>query len=223
LFGFVLSGLPVKKPGAQVTVTDELVPPISVEDIAAPRVLDPRLIEALKRNAAIDPSKEPCTHPLAVWEMHFMEEPRHHSRVNYVKVGQEKAVDDFVDEMLANGNIEPAPLDSKLCFALLVVDKRDYLGKVSGSRVCIDLKAINKVMMPDLYPLPTLQEALSKAVRCKGPKSYRFKIDGTQSYHRFEMKQKIICFKWRGKMYVEISVQTRMRMNFIYENPIYTL
>jgi hypothetical protein len=45
---------------------------------------------------------EPCTHPLAIWEMHFSEEPSHHSRVNYVKVGQEKAVDDFVAEMLAN-------------------------------------------------------------------------------------------------------------------------
>jgi hypothetical protein len=76
-----------------------------------------------------------------------------------------------------------------------VVDKRDDLGKVSGSRVCVDLKAINKVMLPDLYPLPTLQEVLSKAVRCRGPESYRFKIDGTQSYHRFEIKQKIICFK----------------------------
>jgi hypothetical protein len=84
--------------------------------------------------------------------------------------------------MLANGNIEPAPLDSKRCFALLVVDKRDDLRKTSGSRVYIDLKAINKVMLPDLYPLPTLQEVLSKAVSCKGPGSYRFKIDGTQSY-----------------------------------------
>jgi hypothetical protein len=65
MFGFVLSGLPVKKPGPQVTVTNELVPPISVEDIAAPPVMDPRLIEALKRNAAIHPSKEPCTNPLA--------------------------------------------------------------------------------------------------------------------------------------------------------------
>jgi hypothetical protein len=70
--------------------------------------------------------------------MQFSEEPSHHSRVNYVKVGQEKAVDDFVEEMLVNGNIELAPLDFKLCFALLVVDKRDDLGKVSGSRLCVN-------------------------------------------------------------------------------------
>jgi hypothetical protein len=50
--------------------------------------------------------------------------------------------------------------------------------------------------------MPTVTEVIAKAVRCKGPDSYRFKIDGTQSYHRFEMKQKTICFKWQGKMYV---------------------
>jgi hypothetical protein len=134
--------------------------------------------------------------------MHFSEEPSHRSRVKYVKVGQEKAVDEFVEEMLANGNIEPAHLDSKLYFALLVVKKRDDLGRTSGSRVCIDLKAINKVMLPDLYPLPTLPEVIAKAVRCKGANSYGFKIDGTQSYDRFAMKQRIICFKWRGKICV---------------------
>jgi hypothetical protein len=104
------------------------------------------------------------------------------------KVGQEQAVDDFIHEMLENGNIELAPQDSKLCFALLVVDKRDDLGQVTGSCVCVDLKALNKVMLPDLYPLPSLSEVLAKAVRKRGPDSYRFKIDGTQSYHMFAMK-----------------------------------
>jgi hypothetical protein len=66
LFGFVLSGLPVKLPGPQVTVTDQLVPPINPEEILPPPVTDPRLIEALARNAAIDPMTEPCTHPLAI-------------------------------------------------------------------------------------------------------------------------------------------------------------
>jgi hypothetical protein len=74
---------------------------------------------------------------------------------------------DQANKVETNYNIEPAPLDAKLCFALLVVDKRDDLGKISGSRVCIDLKAINKVMLPDLYPLPTLQEVLSKAVNAR--------------------------------------------------------
>jgi hypothetical protein len=82
MFGFVLSGIPVKLPGSQVTVTDELIPPIDAETLKAPPVEDARLIEALKRNAAINPSTEPCSHPLAVWEMHFTEEPTHHSRVN---------------------------------------------------------------------------------------------------------------------------------------------
>jgi hypothetical protein len=91
--------------------------------------------------------------------MHFSKEPTHHSRVNYGKVGQEQAVDDFVHEMLENGNIELAPKDAKLYFALLVVDKRDDLGE---QRLC----------------------------RSQG------------SYQRFEMKQRIVCFKWRGKMYV---------------------
>jgi hypothetical protein len=83
-----------------------------------------------------------------------------------------------------------------------VVDKRDDLGDFTGSRVCVDLKALNKVMLPDLYPLHSLSEVLAMAFRERGPNSDRFKIDGTQSYHRFEMKQRIVSFKWRGKMYV---------------------
>jgi hypothetical protein len=55
-----------------------------------------------------------------------------------------------------------------------VVDKRIDVGEVTGSRVCVELKALNKVMLPDLYPLPTLTEVLSKAVRQRGPNSYRF-------------------------------------------------
>jgi hypothetical protein len=42
LFGFVLSGLPVKLPGPQVTITDQLVPPIDPEEILPPPVTDPR-------------------------------------------------------------------------------------------------------------------------------------------------------------------------------------
>jgi hypothetical protein len=78
-------------------------------------VISTRLIEALERNAAINLSKEPCTHRLAVWDMHFSEEPTHHSRVNYIKLGQEQAVDHFIHEMSENGNIELAPKDAKFC------------------------------------------------------------------------------------------------------------
>jgi hypothetical protein len=83
--------------------------------------------------------------------------------------------------MLENGNIELASKDAKFCFALLVVDNRDDLGDVTASRVFVDLKALNKVMLPDLYPLPSLSEVHVKAVRERGPNYYRFKIDGTQS------------------------------------------
>jgi hypothetical protein len=48
------------------TIKEELVPPIFPEEITAPPVKDPSLIEALKRNAAIDPSNKPCAHPIAI-------------------------------------------------------------------------------------------------------------------------------------------------------------
>jgi hypothetical protein len=84
LFGFVLSGLPVKPPGPQVTAAEDLIPHMEQDTLKAPSVSDTRLIVALELNAAIT-----CTNPLAVLEMYFSEEPTHHSRVNYVKVGQE--------------------------------------------------------------------------------------------------------------------------------------
>jgi hypothetical protein len=36
MFGFVLSGIPVKLPESQVTGTDELIPPIDIEALKAP-------------------------------------------------------------------------------------------------------------------------------------------------------------------------------------------
>jgi hypothetical protein len=116
LFGFVLNELPVKPPGPQVTATDDLIPPIEQDTLKAPPVIDTRFIEALERNAAINPSKEPCTDPLPILELYFSEVPTHDSRVNYIRVGQEQAVNDFIHEMLENGNIELAPNDAKFCF-----------------------------------------------------------------------------------------------------------
>jgi hypothetical protein len=84
IFGYKLVGVPTKPPGPQITEPDALIPPVTLEDIIPTPVTYPPLIEALTRNSEID-ILQPCTHPLAKWNLSFTEEPTYWSRHNYQK------------------------------------------------------------------------------------------------------------------------------------------
>jgi hypothetical protein len=193
--------VPTKLPGPQIFEPDDLIPPVTLDDILPVPVKYQPLIDALHRNSKID-VLTPCSHPLAKWNLSFTEDPTYWSRRNYLHDRDEPETDRFVKEMLAAGNISVAPPNSKLCFSLLAVNKKDDSGNITGRRTCIDLSPINGILHDDLYPIPLLQEVLACTMKHLGPNSYRNHIDCTAAYHRFEIVQKIICFKWKHVLYV---------------------
>jgi hypothetical protein len=73
--GYKLIGVPTKKPGQPVI---ELNDSIAEEEIKPDPVTYPPLIAALEANAKIN-ILEPCTQPLAKWNLSFTEEPTYWS------------------------------------------------------------------------------------------------------------------------------------------------
>ena len=64
--------------------------------------------------------------------------------------------------MLENGVIEEA--NSSYLFNIVVVDKKDRKGK-SMDRLCINLALLNKITIPDKYPLPNIDKMLTNFYR----------------------------------------------------------
>lgn len=69
-------------------------------------------------------------------------------------------VDDQVDEWLKNGIIEES--ESEYSSAVVLVKKRD-----GGSRLCVDYRRINKVIVKDRFPLPLIEDQLDRLQNAK--------------------------------------------------------
>jgi hypothetical protein len=196
--GFHVGGIILDKPNV-ITSEDVVVEKERFDDDSDDE-LDPRIVAALERNAQIDPHSV-CSHPLAVLDLPTSEEPTMFARRNFVKPDAYPAVDEVVKSWLEDGVIEEAPNDTKCVLPILTVPKHDDEGKISGTRVCIDMREFNKLLNPDNYELPTVSEVIATVGEYSGPESRRTKIDCSAAYHRFSLKDKIIAFVWRGKIY----------------------
>jgi len=67
----------------------------------------------------------------------------------------QKVIHAAVDEMLDAGIIEPS--DSPFCFPVVIVDK-----KSGEKRFCIDFRKLNEITTPIHFPLPLIDDILSK-------------------------------------------------------------
>jgi hypothetical protein len=187
-FGYRMIGIPATEPrieelGVLNSLVEEMEEPEEEEE--EEEIRDPRIVEALKKNAEIDPLSS-CTHPLAILDFEAPESLSFFIRRNYLKTGEEDKAREQIQEWLEAGVIIKAPLDTKCNFALLMVPKKDGNGMVVGERLCLDLSPINNKLTVDLYPLPNLFECLTKGGKFKGPESYRSLLDFTAAFQRFQ-------------------------------------
>ena len=96
VFGFRLTRLPVKPPGPERKDTEDLVPDL-LETEVVQEELDPRIEEALRRNAHIDPMSH-CTHPLAELDLDWKSEPTCFKNRNYFKAEDIPDADKVIKE-----------------------------------------------------------------------------------------------------------------------------
>ena len=191
-----------KPPGPQTADIDDFLPTTMDLDEINPtnfETLDPRIKEALARNAKI-PTYSTTTHPLGPITLHTTEEVTYWAKRNYIKPQNEARAEEIIQEWVEQ-QIAEEVTSAKARFALLAVPKTDDFGKQTDIRLCIDMSPGNKYIVVDKYPLPTLAEILAVPMKKRGPGTRRSKIDLTGAFHRIEIIDSWVHFMFKGKLY----------------------
>ncbi len=80
-------------------------------------------------------------------------------KMGYHTLKEHKWIDEQIEIMLKNGVIEES--SSPYAFNVVVVGKKDGAGE-GMDRLCINYAPLNKVTIPDRYPLPNINETCSR-------------------------------------------------------------
>ena len=83
-----------------------------------------------------------------------------------------------LERLLNTGCIEPST--SSYSSGLVLVRKKD-----GSLRVCVDYHALNRVTVPDRYPMPCIDELIDTVGKCRG--RYITSLDLMKGYHQVKM------------------------------------
>jgi hypothetical protein len=108
----------------------------------------------------------------------------HWAKINYIKKENMPGATEIVIDWIKQGIIVEGNANAKACFALLTVPKKDYFGKQTDIRLCIDMGPGNKYIIPDNYPLPLITDVMEGPMKHREKDSVRSKIDLTEAFNR---------------------------------------
>ncbi|XP_055633159.1 uncharacterized protein LOC129773571 [Toxorhynchites rutilus septentrionalis] len=95
----------------------------------------------------------------------------------HVPIPLQEKVQSEIDHLLEQDIIETAPRDSPWISRLVISPKA---GDPVSVRLCVDMRAANKAIVPQHYPLPTFDDIVPHLHNCK----WFSKIDLTKAFHQ---------------------------------------
>jgi len=110
-------------------------------------------------------------------------------------------ITDEIKKWLERGVIEPAPLNSTFNTPIFAVPKKDAAGEMTLQRLCLDFRALNKLIPDDLFPIPLISDIFEALA---GAKIFTT-LDLQSAYHRFPIAPEDrykTAFTWEGAQYV---------------------
>ena len=162
---------------------------------------DPEIIKAREINSQIEGF---CNLPEAVVHLDVDPEKEHTLYRKQYKVPHtlHQPVTDCVNRWLAEGKIKQAPPGCEYNNPLTVAPKRDDQGNMTGTRICLDTRALNAALRKqDRFQLPHIRDALEQL----GGNTIFGEFDLSEAYLQFPMaeeSQKYTAFTWNGIQYV---------------------
>ena len=115
------------------------------------------------------------------------------------------AIQAILDRWLKEGKIKAAPKGCKFNSPLLAVPKKDEHGKMTGVRLCIDIRTLNQFLLEDdRFQLPRIPDVLATFA---GGKLFG-EFDLSEAYFQFrlaEESQQYTAFTWNGQQYVFVG------------------
>jgi hypothetical protein len=112
-------------------------------------------------------------------------------RARPLPVSVRTCVQDALDDMVSQGVLEHIPDDetpSWLSPIVVIVKKQSPEGQVEKVRICADLRELNKAIVLDRHPMPSLEEMTTTLVQDSAVGELMFsKLDFTSAYHHLPM------------------------------------
>ena len=147
----------------------------------AARVLAP----LLKVNEQI---KNSCIHPDSVVTLSVLPENEKYVFTKQYKIAHalRGAVSDIINKWKSTGKIELAPKNCPFNSPLLAVPKKDDNGKMTGVRLCTDVRVLNKYLIEDdRFQLPHIPDVLTVF----GGGQFFGEFDLSEAYFQFRLSK----------------------------------
>lgn len=113
-----------------------------------------------------------------------------------------KSIDEIINRWLTAGKIVEAPPGCKYNSPLLAVPKKDEHGRMTGLRLCIDIRTLNKYLIEnDRFQLPHIPDIIGQL---RGKKLFG-EVDLKEAYTQLKItkrSRKYTAFTWMGKQYM---------------------
>ncbi len=147
-----------------------------------------------------------CTHPDA--EVELTIKPDDYSKVyrkQYpIAHALRPSIDEILDRWQKSGRIKLAPKGCRFNSPLLAVPKKDDQGRMTGVRLCLDVRAVNQYLVEDdKFQLPRIPEVLAAL---QGKLFGEF--DLSEAYFQFHLKaesQQFTAFTWKGQQWMFVG------------------